>query len=149
DRWATAGEFCDALQSPSRISGARLATRRAGAGGWRRRLLGLTTIILVLAVIGASWRWLHPVPPVPPVRFVLALPADRRVRDATGTTIALSPDGTRLAYVGRAGQGRQLYVRRLDQLDVQVLPGTQNAASPFFSPDGEWVGFFSEDAKLK
>ena len=35
DRWATAGEFCDALQSPSRISGARLATPRAGAGGWR------------------------------------------------------------------------------------------------------------------
>ncbi|PYP66816.1 MAG: hypothetical protein DMD26_06595 [Gemmatimonadetes bacterium] len=150
DRWATAGEFCDALQSPSRVGGARFATPRAGAGGRRRRLLGLTTIILVLTVIGASWRWLHPVPPMaPPVRFVLALPTDRRVRDATGTTIALSPDGTRLAYVGRAGEGRRLYVRRLDQLDVQVLPGTQNAASPFFSPDGEWVAFFSEDAKLK
>src|SRR5256885_7148581 len=60
DRWATAGEFCDALQSPSRISGARLATPRAGAGGWRPRPLGLTAIIPPLGVIRASLRLLPP-----------------------------------------------------------------------------------------
>jgi len=66
-----------------------------------------------------------------------------------GTATALSPDGSRLVLVARKpGQVRQLYVRRLDQLEVTPLPGTENASSPFFSPDGHWLAFFA-NAKLK
>jgi serine/threonine-protein kinase len=50
--------------------------------------------------------------------------------------------------VGQAGTSRQLYVRRLNQLQVTALPGTDNALLPFFSPDGQWIGFFA-DEKLK
>src|SRR5256885_13317678 len=64
DRWATAGEFCDALQSPSRVGGARFATPRAGAGGGRPRPLRATTINPVPGVVCASLRRPHPVPPV-------------------------------------------------------------------------------------
>ena len=53
----------------------------------------------------------------------------------------MSSDGTRLVYGASSGGGKQLYVRSLDQLDVTPLAGTENAAQPFFSPDGEWVGF--------
>jgi serine/threonine-protein kinase len=112
--------------------------------------LGAAAMLLALSAIGASWRWLRPTPNrASAVRFVLGLPTDQSIRDANGTTVALSPDGSRLVYVGRAGAGRQLYTRRLDQLEVKALPGTEEAASPFFSPDGEWVAFFTEGSKLK
>ena len=61
-----------------------------------------------------------------------------------GAAAVISPDGTRLAFVTTDGQGqRKLYVRSLDQLQANALSGTEGAANPFFSPDGEWIAFFS------
>ncbi len=57
----------------------------------------------------------------------------------SGSSIAISPDGTRLAYA--SGNPTRLFVRRLDQSTATELPGTQGAAVPLFSPDGHWVGF--------
>jgi serine/threonine-protein kinase len=66
-----------------------------------------------------------------------------------GTAAVLSPDAGLLAFTGRkAGQVRQLYVRRLDQLEATVLAGTEDANIPFFSPDGQWIAFFAA-GKLK
>ena len=152
DRWASAADFCDALRARRIGSGkAVVVSSDPRAAPSRRALvLGAAAGLVALAAIAGAWRWLRPqAPPAPTVRFVLALPEGQRVRDATGTTLALSRDGTRLAYVGRAGGGRRLYVRQLDQLEARPLPGTEEAASPFFSPDGQWVAFFSEDSKLK
>jgi serine/threonine-protein kinase len=58
-----------------------------------------------------------------------------------GSSIAISPDGTRLAFA--AGNPVRLFTRRLDQRDAAELPGTQGASTAFFSPDGRWVGFYS------
>ena len=55
--------------------------------------------------------------------------------------VALSPDGTRLVYAADAGATTQLFERRLDRFDVRAIPNTEGANRPFFSPDGEWVGF--------
>ena len=57
----------------------------------------------------------------------------------TGTDAILSPDGTRIVYVS---QGR-LWTRRLDQPTATELAGPQGAYAPFFSPDGQWVAFFT------
>jgi hypothetical protein len=61
---------------------------------------------------------------------------------ATGRHIvAISPDGTRLAY----GANNRLYLRELDRLDATPIPGTESGVfgrSPFFSPDGQWIGFY-------
>src|SRR5262249_11369130 len=56
----------------------------------------------------------------------------------------LSPDGTRLVFVSQAADttGR-LFTRRLDQPKAAPMPGTEGAYAPFFSPDGQWVGFFA------
>ena len=54
--------------------------------------------------------------------------------------LALTPDGTRLVYVG--ANGAALFVRALDQLDATPLTGFVAAFGPFVSPDGQWVGFF-------
>jgi serine/threonine-protein kinase len=85
------------------------------------------------------------------MRLSMALGGDVSVANTElGAATILSPDGTVVAFVGRtaANTSPQLYVRRLDQLDAVALPGTDNAESPFFSPDGEWLAFFAS-GKLK
>jgi len=64
--------------------------------------------------------------------------------------IALSPDDRRLAYVASRAGVQQLFLHTLDRPDAVPIPGTQSAKSPFFSPDGEWIGFGSRtDGKLR
>jgi DNA-binding winged helix-turn-helix (wHTH) protein/Tol biopolymer transport system component len=62
-----------------------------------------------------------------------------------GDHAILSPDGSRLVFISRS----RLLSRRLDQATVTELPGTENARSPFFSPDGRFVGFFSGETLKK
>ena len=62
--------------------------------------------------------------------------------------MALSPDGTHLAYVASQGGTQQLYLRAMDSLEAKPIPGTDGAVNPFFSPDGQWLGFFA-GGKLK
>jgi len=57
-------------------------------------------------------------------------------------TLAMSPDGSRLAFVGDVGPNRSLYVRALDRADVIRLPVEGRPEEPFFSTDGEWIGFW-------
>ncbi len=61
---------------------------------------------------------------------------------------ALSPDGSRLVYVADLADRTQLFLRLMNQFEVRPIPGTDGASSPFFSPDGQSVGFFAKD-KLK
>jgi serine/threonine-protein kinase len=64
-------------------------------------------------------------------------------------TAVISPDGRRLVYSVRGtGNTTVLATRLLDQSQATVLAGTENATVPFFRPDGQWIGFFS-DGKLK
>ena len=66
-----------------------------------------------------------------------------------GASVILSPDGALLAFIAQAANGQPLlHVRRLDQLQATPLSGTDGAGSAFFSPDGQWLGFFA-DNKLK
>ena len=62
--------------------------------------------------------------------------------------MALSPDGTHLAYVAAQGGTQQIYLRAMDSLEAKPIPGTEGAIEPFFSPDGQWLGFFA-GGKLK
>ncbi len=81
----------------------------------------------------------------------LSIPADQNLQTMNGPAFALSPDGSRFAYVtggARSDGVSRLYLRDMDKKDAVVLEGAGNAASPFFSPDGQWIGFFA-DGKLK
>jgi len=60
--------------------------------------------------------------------------------------MAFSPDGRAVVFSAEREGHVQLYVRRLDQLEATAIAGTEDASSPFFSPDGESVGFFADDA---
>ncbi len=65
-----------------------------------------------------------------------------------GTSLALSPDGTRLVFVATANGKQMLWLRSFDSLEAQPISGTENGNFPFWSPDGKSIGFFAND-KLK
>ena len=60
----------------------------------------------------------------------------------------VSPDGSSIAYVGSDGRGRRLFVKRRDS-DFRVIPGTEFATGPFWSPDGQWLAFFARGTLWK
>ena len=84
--------------------------------------------------------------PAPLVRSAMLPPENVTVDEAS---IAVSPDETRIAFSGRDRDGKvQLWLRPLDGIAAQALDGTDGAAGPFWSPDGQSIGFFA-DGKLK
>ncbi len=60
-----------------------------------------------------------------------------------GAAAAPSPDGRSIAFVAGITGSTHLYLRALDALDARLLPGTEGAVSPIFSPDGRWIAFFA------
>ena len=56
-------------------------------------------------------------------------------------TMAFSPDGRYLAYVAWVGDHTQLYIRDMETAEIKTVIGTEDARSPFFSPDSQWLGF--------
>jgi serine/threonine-protein kinase len=91
------------------------------------------------------WSVLRPAPqaPLTPQRFPITIPSNTRYVGEAGGLPAISPDGTRLVYPAVENGKRLLYMRNLDQLEAQPIRGTDDAYNPFFSPDGEWIGFFT------
>src|SRR2546425_8792399 len=145
DRFQTAAEFVDALARP--------AWALATPGRLGRPALGDVAPWAVAGLATGLALWVslrpRPEPPARPVaRFTLALPLSAPLAEA-GPTVALSPDGSRIVYVSSAATGNQLFSRKLDQLDPEPLAGTQNARTPFFSPDGRWVAYFSSGKLYK
>jgi len=109
----------------------------------RRMLYGL--LVVAIAMTGAAiWGWQRPAAPKPVVRYTLVIDSTEAI--ASGSSwlgrIALSPDGSRLAYIG--GPRSQLLIRPRNQLRATAVPGTEGGVTPFFSPDGSQVGFLLE-----
>ena len=84
-------------------------------------------------------------PPAPPaIRLSVAPPQNVTFGNGSGTTIpAVSPDGRRVAFVAARAGVPLLWVRSLDALEAQPLPGTDGAIAPFWSPDSRALGFFA------
>jgi Tol biopolymer transport system component len=108
-------------------------------------------ILLLVATIAGIAVWnLKPAPPQPVTRTVINLPPGQQLAGLdSGPSVGLSPDGTHLAYVARQGGTQQLYLRAMDSLESKPIPGTEGAVSPFFSPDGQWIGFFASGKIMK
>ena len=107
-------------------------------------LFALTTVFLGVAYFKA-----RPAQPTQPVaRFTSYLPTGKTLTLANHPSLALSPDGGLVAYVAESDGLAQLYLRPMDRFEGFPLVGTDGASSPFFSPDGQWIGYFA-DGKLK
>ena len=119
----------------------------------RRALILSVGALLLGAAIASLAVWNLKPAPAPrhslSRRTVITLPPGQQLAGLdNGPAVALSPDGTHLAYVARQGGTQQLYLRAMDSLEAKPIPGTEGAVNPFFSPDGQWLGFFA-GGKLK
>jgi eukaryotic-like serine/threonine-protein kinase len=162
-RWASAHDVADELrwiaQGSGTASGAVTPHPPPSAHRPNGRTVALAAVALAAAAVAgaALFEALRPAPD--PVRAVVARtlvdirPADQIVSGAlTGgneegrpgrTEIALAPDGQSLVFSAARGGTQQLFRRAIDRFDAVPIEGTEEATGPFFSPDGEWVGFWS------
>jgi serine/threonine-protein kinase len=140
---------------------AKLQLERAGAqpAAARTRVLPAALAALVIVSIGGialSWLRRAAPPATPAVTRLLtglpsALPLARAGSMPLGdgqASLAFAPDGTRVAYVMEREKVRQLYLHQLDRSEAAAIRNTEGAFGPFFSPDGQWIGFFA-DNRLK
>ena len=111
----------------------------------------LTSALALGAILGglASWGMRPSFEPPAVNRFPIPLPASQMLGVGGSASMALSSDGQRLVYVARRGGSQRLFLRELDQFDPVPIDGTEGAESPFFSPDGEWIGFFADGGLWK
>jgi Tol biopolymer transport system component len=107
----------------------------------------------IITTAGASALWLTVRSTPPPVARFLVFPPEKATfvtGGRTATTVAISPDGTKLAFTARDGSGRVLmWVRPLDALTAQPLSGTDDAAYPFWSPDSRSIGYVTPNKLMK
>ena len=102
------------------------------------------TFVLTAAVVAMAVWNLKPSEPKAVTRFVHDLPKDQRLSGVGRMLVAIAPDGSRLVYVAND----QLYLRNLDEAVAHPIAGTDETRNPFFSPDGEWIGYWA-DGQLK
>src|SRR5688572_8770834 len=127
-----------------------LASREEPGAEWRPLIVagaaGTAAVIgmaIVFAVFGQ-----RPQLPRPVTRFTIPLPDDVAIDSVRGS-VAISNDGTRMVYAAvRAGRPK-LFLRTVDRESPEVIEGSDGAADPFLSPDGQWVGFFAHGSLKK
>ena len=120
---------------------------RSADSNVRRRLETLARVAIIglatTGIVGGSLWTLRqarsPAAAIPLTQFTWTLPAALELDSAP----VVSPDSQAIAFVGRDGSGRRLFVRSLAALEAVVIRGTEGAKQPFWSPDGRWIGYFS------
>jgi serine/threonine protein kinase len=133
-------EIEEALAHPQRDSASTPPSRfTQGGAGWA---VAAFLLLCLLAIAVRAW-FRHPQPSTPPVaRFEISVPPPDQLTGMNYVEIAISRDGTRLAYIARHNGVPMLFIRALDQPVAFPVAGSEGANTPFFSPDGNWVGFF-------
>jgi eukaryotic-like serine/threonine-protein kinase len=148
-RWQTPKDLCDELKWIAEAGSQMTLTPTVKAKDIRALsrqslIFSLCALLLGLAIATVAVWNLKPAPPRSVSRFTITLPPGQQLAGLNdGPAVALSPDGTRLAYVAIQGGTQQLYLRAIDSLEAQPILGTEGAFNPFFSPDGQWIGFFA------
>jgi serine/threonine-protein kinase len=154
DRWATAQEFAEALSNQravpvtapitSSVELSAPSARTTGRDRFRRAAIWVSPVLGVgIGAIATTWVQSRREPSGTTVRYPLNFGPDERAGDAQGAPFALSPDGKMLVYVGTKAGRRSLFLRNLGELGARQLPGTDEGFQPFFSPDGQWIGFLA------
>ncbi|MFI5370489.1 MAG: protein kinase [Candidatus Eisenbacteria bacterium] len=147
ERWQSAGDVRRELEwiaggaSSSAAATPAIATRRAPSS-----LRTVAALVAGAVLASAGWLLLAPHPPRPPGAAILDLPTapGSRLSPEEDADIAISPDGRWLAYAGLdTASVTHLWVRALDSPNARMIPETDRAQRPFWSPDGRWIGYFT------
>jgi eukaryotic-like serine/threonine-protein kinase len=168
DRWESAHDVADELRwiretSEVTLPAGSAAAAETGRPQMRFAALAVGGLLLVAATAALTWVAVRPAQ-APPAAVQRLLVDTRPAEGLRGpnplersyafnrpsrTAIALSPDGTCLVFGAVQGQRQQLYRRRLAEGVAVPLDGTEGAESPFFSPDGTWIGFWARGSLWK
>ncbi len=150
ERWQSAGDLATQLtwMMDTSATGPGVAAQGTERPEHWGRFSWLVGALLSMLLIGGVWVWmsLHRATAVGQVmRFSMELPEG----DALGGTwywypsIAISADGSQVAYVTHRGGDSQIYLRPIGDTTPRAIPGTERADMPFFSPDGQWLGIYA------
>jgi serine/threonine-protein kinase len=157
ERWQSANDLTNELKWIAEVGSQvgltpTAAVKNIRSLGQRALILSLGALLLGAATASLTVWNLKPgtAPAQQPVTCtVITLPPGQQLAGLeNGPAAVLSPDGTHLAYVARQGGTQQIYLRAMDSLEARPILGTEGGVTPFFSPDGQWVGFFAS-GKLK
>ncbi len=159
DRFQSARDMGFALRAvvtPSGVGPTASPPASGGASPGRARGTWFLTVGLALGLV-AGWLGSRAFGPAqfPPevVRLSLALSKDAPLapnyNPSAGSSIAISRDGRLMVYVVVRDGVRRLHIRRVDRFEEKELAGTDGAMAPIFSPDGQWVAFFTETSLRK
>ena len=125
-----------------------VAAGKPQSAGWRRTMLYVLAASVVGSLITGVAVWTltrpAPLPPQPITRFAVVLPLDQQLTNIPWHQVAVSADGTHVAYVAN----QQLYLRAMHQLEATPIRGTDGGRGLFFSPDGQSIGFW-QNGQLK
>ncbi len=148
DRWQSASDLKRELRWIGEGPPAGMAAPVVVRSRTRERLAWGLTAVAFLATLAAAMAAMRSADRAAalsrPMRSSIVLPEKNALRG-----VAISPDGRRIAVVARDSSGKNLlWIRPLDSLSAQSLPGTENPSFPFWSPDSRFIGFFA-DGKLK
>ena len=154
DRWQTARDLRDELERICE-GGSQTAipvTSAARKKSRERLALIVVSICLLISLTAIGFfvaRLARPPAEANTLRFSIPLPEKTVLAtDVEQHNLSISPDGRYLAFIAASGDHTMLWVRPLDALSARPLAGTENAGSPFWSPDSRVIGFFA-DGKLK
>jgi Tol biopolymer transport system component len=158
DRWGSAAEFAAALEGRGSRTLGTGATAPVAVVPRRRAALGTTAALgfVTLVAVGiAAWGWLRPVPAPPTSRQKVELWHHSLGRflapgiERLASQASIAPDGSSIVFVDSVGDGLQLLRKRRGESEPVPIPGTEGAMSPFFSPDGKWIGYVTADGRLR
>ena len=126
-------EIADVLAEPPQSA--------AAAGRTRPRVIvpvSVAAIVLALVAIGTAIWTRRPGPPAPSASWL-----EINTTPTRDPAVAISPDGSKIVFVGSSEGRSQLWLRSLDSPAARPLPGTERGTRPFWSPDGRSIGFFA------
>ena len=150
-RWQTVRDLADELKWIAETGGrseASASTLAHATTSSRVPWMLAVVSMLVAASAGAALLMTRRRPPAgssaPIVRLALTMPDDWLL-SSFGGPIALSPDERYVALAGgKRSQATGLWLRPLDAVEATLIPHTEHAAMPFWSPDGQWLGFYDQ-----
>jgi serine/threonine protein kinase/Tol biopolymer transport system component len=151
DRWQTVRDLLVALRWVSE----HLTNPRSSQPAVRSRkmaaVMAVPALVAVAAITYAAWAIGDDREPTNHslTRWDVALPAGQSLAAELHPALAISPDGTHVVFGAHSGTSTQLFVRRADEFEAKPISGSVDGHTPFFSPDGQWIGFMARGKILK
>jgi len=146
DRWQSAADVASELRWVGEAGSQAGAPAVVGLRRKNRERLAwaVAAVVAILLAVVSILLWNSSNRQQAALRVHFNLPKGERLVALGGNSagFAISPDGSKIAYLVLAGATSKLRLHSMDRNDSTELPGTETAGGPFFSPDGKWIGFF-------